>query len=179
MLTTCFRRVAAPLCLNAAGLVSARCPGSVCRLAPALWRIGQAPVAERVRLTRPQVSLSWFFRLKWTDVRAACWSGLVPGHARGTVLVSRGGLERSAGGFLSPLTPRADRGLCSRKTDEEPDSSAAADREEPGVVPGHGLFKFKELVSPELVGSKFEPVLFGLVGSQGTTKTKTTGGFFF
>ncbi|XP_013880059.1 cardiolipin synthase (CMP-forming) [Austrofundulus limnaeus] len=145
MLTTCFRRVSAPLCLSVTGLVSARCPGRVCRLAPALWRVGRAPITERVRLTRPQVNSSWFFRLKWTDGRAACWSGQVPVHAWGTVLVRRGGPEMSASGFRSPLTPRADRGLCSRKTDEEPDSSAAADREDPGVVPGHGLFKFKEL----------------------------------
>lgn len=149
MLTTCFRRLAAPVCVSAAGLVSARCPGTACRLAPALWRLGHAPVAVGVRLTRPQVSC-WFFRLKWTDGRAACWSGQVPGHVPGTVLVRHGGPERTAGGFPSPLTPRAERGLCSRKADEEPEIPAAADREEPGVVPGHGLFKFKELVSPEL-----------------------------
>ncbi|XP_017294812.1 cardiolipin synthase (CMP-forming) [Kryptolebias marmoratus] len=128
MLVTCLGRAAAPLFLDAAGLVSARCPGSVSRLSPALWRLGHAPVAEHARATRPQVGGSWFLRLKWTDGRVACWSGQVPGHAR-----RAGGLERSAGGFRSPLTPRAGRGLCSEKTDEK------ADREEPG------LFKFKEL----------------------------------
>ncbi|XP_037543338.1 cardiolipin synthase (CMP-forming) [Nematolebias whitei] len=131
---TCFGRAAAPLLR-----VSACSPGSVCGLAPALWRVAHTPVAQRLSPTRHQVSVSWFFRLKWTDVRASCWTKQVPGHARGTVHAHHVCLERPAGGFRSPLTQRAGRGLSSGTPEE------AADREEPGLVPGHGLFKFKEL----------------------------------
>lgn len=138
MLTTCFGRAAVPLLR-----VSACSPGSVCGLAPALWRIGHTPVAQRMSSARPQVSVSWFFRLKWTDVRASCWTKQVPGHARVTVLAHHGCSERPAGGFRSLLTPRAGRGLSSGKPEE------AADRDERGLVPGQGLFKFKELVSPK------------------------------
>uniref|UniRef100_A0A1A8HRP2 Cardiolipin synthase (CMP-forming) n=2 Tax=Nothobranchius kuhntae TaxID=321403 RepID=A0A1A8HRP2_NOTKU len=136
MLNACFRRISAPL-FNAAGvpgLVSPRCPG-VCRLAPALWRLGL-----------PQVSGSWFFRLKWTGSRVACWPGIQgkPLHARGIALVHRWGLERSPVRFQPRVTSRA-RGLSSRKTDEAQNNSGAAHRDEAGLVPGHGLFKFKEL----------------------------------
>ncbi|XP_023249280.1 cardiolipin synthase (CMP-forming) [Seriola lalandi dorsalis] len=139
----CFRRIA-----NVRSLVSPRSAG-VCWLEPASWRHRQTPVTECARLKRSQVSGSWLVRLKGTDSRVGCWSGILPQvkptgwHEQGTVLLYRGGHERSAASFRSLLSPNA-RGLCSGKK-ETPDSSPAADRPEAGAVPGQGLFKFKEL----------------------------------
>ena len=146
MMTTCFRRISAPLLYN----VPARCAG-VCRLEPALWRLGHMPVTECARFQQPQLNGSWLFGLKWAESRLACRSGILqqikqtPWHARGTVLVYRGGHERSAASFRPLLSLRA-RGLCSGKSEKAPEN-----REEGGVVPGQGLFKFKELVSVELL----------------------------
>ncbi|XP_072246672.1 cardiolipin synthase (CMP-forming) [Leuresthes tenuis] len=143
MMTTCFRRISAPLLYNAAN-VPARCAG-VCRLEPALWRLGYMPVTECARLQQPQLNGPWLLGLKWTESRLACRSGILqqikrtPWHARGTVLVYRGGQERSAASFRPLLSLRA-RGLCSGKSEKAPEN-----REEGGVVPGQGLFKFKEL----------------------------------
>ncbi|XP_044071001.1 cardiolipin synthase (CMP-forming), partial [Siniperca chuatsi] len=147
-----FRRISAPLFRNSANvrsLVSARCAG-VCWLEPASWRHRHTPVTECARLKQSPVSGSRLFRLKGTDSRVACWSGILqqvkarPWHAQETVLLYRGGQERSVASFRSLLSPKA-RGLCSGKTKETPDSSPVADGNEASPVPGHGLFKFKEL----------------------------------
>lgn len=153
MMTMCFRRISAPLSRNAANircLVSARGAG-VCWLEPASWRHRHTPVTECARLKQSQVSVSWLLRFKGTDSRVACWSGILqqshatPWHAQGPVLnVYRGGHDRSVASFRSLLSPRA-RGLCSGKSQETPDSPPPADRSEASQVPGHGLFKFKEL----------------------------------
>ncbi|PWA22498.1 hypothetical protein CCH79_00017325 [Gambusia affinis] len=66
------------------------------------------------------------------------------GLAEGSVLVHRRRLVRSADVLRPLFLPRV-RGLCSRKTEEASDKSTATDRD---TVPGQGLFKFKELVSP-------------------------------
>ncbi|XP_028279937.1 cardiolipin synthase (CMP-forming) [Parambassis ranga] len=152
MMTTCFLRLSAPLCRNAANvssLVSAR-GASVCRLEPGSWRLRHTPVIECARLKQLQERGSWYFRLKWTDSRSPSWAGILQQVkrtsclTRGSVLLYRGGHERSASSFRALLSPGA-RGLCSRKTEEAPDKSPATDRGEDGAVPGQGLFKFKEL----------------------------------
>ncbi|XP_069000290.1 cardiolipin synthase (CMP-forming) [Embiotoca jacksoni] len=147
MMTAGFRRISAPLSRNAANLrcpvVSARTAG-VCWLEHASWRLRRTPVAECASRKLPQVSGSWLLGLRWTDERVARCSERTPGHARGTVLPHRGGHERSAASFRSPLRPKA-RGLCSGKTGETPDKDPAADRGDVGPGPGQGLFKFKEL----------------------------------
>ncbi|XP_034407991.1 cardiolipin synthase (CMP-forming) [Cyclopterus lumpus] len=109
---------------------------------------GYAPVPGGPALLRPApVCDPRFFGVEWTDGPRLPGVNATPWHARGTVLLHRGGHERSssAAGFLYPLTPGA-RGLCSGKTKETPDGSPEEGRSEAGEpVPGHGLFKFKEL----------------------------------
>lgn len=151
MMITCFRCVSAPLLRHAATL--SRPPaGRLCRHEPALWRLGHAPVSEFSRLPRPQVCGSRLLGLKCAEGRTACWGEVLrlPGE---TALRYPGGHGRSAASFLSLLTPSGARGLCSQKVKEAappPGSSATADREEAGPIPGQGLFKFKELVSCKL-----------------------------
>lgn len=149
----CVRRIAAPLCRNAAAVraVSARCAG-VCWLEPASWRYRRTPVAECAWVKQSQVSGSWLFRLKGADSRVACWSGIhqqvkATGWCeKGPVHLHHGGHQWSATCFRSLLSPKV-RGLCSGKTQEKPDKSTVEDQTEVSAVPGHGLFKFKELVS--------------------------------
>ncbi|XP_039856541.1 cardiolipin synthase (CMP-forming) [Simochromis diagramma] len=151
MMTLCFRGISAPLCrnTNVRCLVSAR-SAPVCLLEPVSWRLRYTPVTEFARLKRPPVSGSYLARLKGTDSRVACWSGVLqqgkqtPWHVQGPIPMTQGGHERYAASFRSLLSPRA-RGLCSGKTDEKPDSSTGEERGDAGTVPGHGLFKFKEL----------------------------------
>ena len=138
-------------------LASARRAG-VRWLEPAPWRRGPGrgpgPVAEGARPSRPQVS--WLCGLKGTDGRVACRSGVVrqvtpvAWREPGSATLHRGGQQRSAAGFRSAPSHAA-RGLCSANPKETPDgpSPAGGERSEAGAVPGHGLFKFKELVSPE------------------------------
>ncbi|XP_041866249.1 cardiolipin synthase (CMP-forming) isoform X2 [Melanotaenia boesemani] len=143
MMTTCFRRIPKPLLRNGANFPALS--ASVCRLEPPLWRLRHTPVTECTRLTQPQLSGSWLFGLKWTESRVSYWSGILPQVrqtpriARGSVFEYRGGHNRSTVSFRSLLPPRA-RGLCSGKTEKAPQN-----RDEAGVVPGQGLFKFKEL----------------------------------
>ncbi len=158
MITTCFRRVSAPLCRNVANVrygVSARGTGARW-LEPASWRRRHTPVTECAKLKQSPVSGLWLFRLKGTESRVSCWSGLLqqakatPWHTQETVIpVYRGGRGSSLAGFRSLQCPKA-RGLCSGKTKETPDSSPATGRDGASPVPGHGLFKFKELVSVKL-----------------------------
>ncbi|XP_035519319.1 cardiolipin synthase (CMP-forming) [Morone saxatilis] len=145
----CFRRVSAPLCRNAANVRCLARGAAMCRLEPVSWRHALTPVNECARLRQSPVSGSWPPR--GTESRVACWSGILqqvkttPWHAQGAVSpVYWGGHERSVAGFRSLLYPSA-RGLCSGKTKETPDNSPAADGNEASPVPGHGLFKFKEL----------------------------------
>lgn len=156
-MTMCLRRIPAPLCRNAA---SVRCAVStrgaaVCWLEPASWRHRHTPVSEGARLKLSPVSGSWQIRLKGTDSRVSCWTGILqqvkatPWDARGTVPpVYPGGHARSVASFRSVVSPPA-RGLCSGKAEETPGSTGAGDRNEASPVPGQGLFKFKELVSAE------------------------------
>ncbi|CAJ1066762.1 cardiolipin synthase (CMP-forming) [Xyrichtys novacula] len=147
----CFQRISTPLyrsAANARGLTSA----GVCGLQPASWRHRHTPVTEYAKVKHTPVSGSWLLRLKGTDSPVSCWSGILqqvnatPWHAHGsrTVPVYRGGHERSVASFRSLLSPTA-RGLCSGKSKETPESPPAAEQNEPSTVPGHGLFKFKEL----------------------------------
>lgn len=143
MITTCLGRISVRWFLKAVS-IPGRCAG-VCRLVPPKWLLGQPPATVKARLTQPRLSGSWLFKLKWTDCRGSCIQRVKQsGLAQVSVLVHRRGLERSAAGLRPLLLPRA-QGLCSKKTEEEPDTSAASDRD---TVQGQGLFKFKELVSP-------------------------------
>ncbi|XP_034538369.1 cardiolipin synthase (CMP-forming) [Notolabrus celidotus] len=153
MMMMCFRRISTPLCHNAAkarGLTSARCAG-VCWLEPASWRHRHTPVTGYAKVKPVPVSGSWLLRLRGTDSPVSCWSGILqqvnttPRQAQGIVVpVFRGGHERSGASFRSLLSP-ASRGLCSGQSKQQPESSPTADGKEPSAVPGHGLFKFKEL----------------------------------
>ncbi|XP_074531914.1 cardiolipin synthase (CMP-forming) [Halichoeres trimaculatus] len=156
MMMMCLRRISAPLCHNAArGLTSARC-GGVCWLEPASWRHRHTPVSGYAKVKQMPVSGSWLPRLKGTDGPVSCWSGILqqvnatPWTAQGLVIPVYGrGHERSVASFRSLLSPSARgltaRGLCSGKSKEAPENSPAADQNEASPVPGHGLFKFKEL----------------------------------
>ncbi|XP_026165593.1 cardiolipin synthase (CMP-forming) [Mastacembelus armatus] len=149
----CFRRISAPLSRSAdvRCVVSARCAG-VCRLEPPSWRHRHTPAPVCTRLKPSQVSGSCLLRLKGTNTRVSCWTGIfhqvkpAAWHVQEPVPVHQGGHERSAGGFRSALTPIV-RGLCSGKTKETPDNCTGAEGTEasPVPVPGQGLFKFKEL----------------------------------
>lgn len=121
----------------------------MCWLEPASWRHRHTPVSEHVKVKPLPVSGSWLLRLKGADSRVACWGGILqqvkatPLHAHGAVVtVHGGGHERSAASFRSLLSPRA-RGLCSGESKDSP--AGPPDRKEASSVPGHGLFKFKEL----------------------------------
>ncbi|XP_047207831.1 cardiolipin synthase (CMP-forming) isoform X2 [Girardinichthys multiradiatus] len=144
MITTRLGRISVPLFYKAAN-ISERCAG-VCRLAPAIWRIGQPPSTVNVGLTQPRLSGWWLFKYIWTDCRGTGLSWSIQrlkhsGLPQVSVLVHRRGLGRSVAGLRPLLLPGA-RGLSSRKTEEAPDKSAAAGGD---TVPGDGLFKFKEL----------------------------------
>ncbi|XP_075960299.1 cardiolipin synthase (CMP-forming) [Anarhichas minor] len=142
-----FGKISGPLCRNAANvrcLVSAR---------GASWRHRYTPVTDYTPMKQSPVCDSWLCRVKGTDNRVACWSGILlqqlnatPWHAQGTVLLPRGGHERSVARFRSLLLSPSARGLCSGKTKETPESSPVEELNEAGdSVPGEGLFKFKEL----------------------------------
>ncbi|XP_008296217.1 cardiolipin synthase (CMP-forming) [Stegastes partitus] len=146
MMTTCFQRISAPLRRSAPSVRRA----AVCGLEPASWRLAHTPVPERARCTQPPVSGSCLLRLRWTDGRVSCWSGILQqvNRTHGCALQYRGGHERSAAAtsFRCVLTPGA-RGLCSssKKSEETPESGPVEQRGDTGAVPGQGLFKFKEL----------------------------------
>ncbi|KAG7512404.1 hypothetical protein JOB18_028368 [Solea senegalensis] len=143
MTTMCLQRFVSVRCV-----VSARC-ARVWRLESASWRHRHTPVTECLRFKRSQVNGSWLLKLKGTNSRVACWSGVLQRgnptvwHEPGTAALYRGSHERSAVSLRSILSTNA-RGLCSGKK-ETPDSSPEADRPAAGAVRGHGLFKFKEL----------------------------------
>uniref|UniRef100_A0A3Q4AVL8 Cardiolipin synthase (CMP-forming) n=1 Tax=Mola mola TaxID=94237 RepID=A0A3Q4AVL8_MOLML len=144
----CFRRIY--VAGGVRGLVSARGAG-VCWLNTAAWRHRQTPVTNYESLKNPLVSGFSVFRLKGVGSRVASWSGVLqpvkaePWQAQGTVLsLYRGVHERSVVSFRSVLSSQV-RGLCSKKTKETLDSFPAADPKEDNPVPGHGLFKFREL----------------------------------
>lgn len=145
----CFRRISAAA--NVRWLVSAR-PAGVCRLDNAAWRHRHSPVTECGRLNNPLLNGFSVFRLKGTDSRVPCWSAVLRPHGP-ELSVNRGVHQRSVTGFRALRSPKA-RGLCSEKPGETPpDGSPAAERKEENSVPGHGLFKFKELVSAGWCGT--------------------------
>lgn len=151
-MTMCFRRISGSA--NIRWLVSARGAG-VCRLYTAAWRYGHTPVIECGRLKEPPLNGAWFFRLKGTGNRVACWNEslqqvkLTHWHAQETVPSRYRGLhERSV--YSYPLSFNA-RGFCSGKPTDTLGSSPPPDRNDNSPVPGHGLFKFKELVSTTLL----------------------------
>ncbi|XP_038127132.1 cardiolipin synthase (CMP-forming) [Cyprinodon tularosa] len=135
MIRTCLGRISAPLFLRAANIPE-RC-ARVCQLAPALWRHGQPPGTASLRFTQPRLSGSWLSALQWTEHRGSCFFQAV----KRSGVANQRGFGRSAAGPRPLLLPAA-RGLCSRKSEEAPGGSAAADKE---AEPGQGLFKFKEL----------------------------------
>lgn len=163
-MTMCFRRISGSA--NIRYLVSARGAG-VCRLYTAAWRYGHTPVNECGRLKEPQLNGAWFFRHKGTGNRVACLNGSLQQvkatqwHAQGTVPPAyRGVHERSVDSFRYLLSLNA-RGLCTGKPTDTPGSSPPSDRNDNSAVPGHGLFKFKELVSTTLqmsVGTLLVPL---------------------
>ncbi|XP_029376935.1 cardiolipin synthase (CMP-forming) [Echeneis naucrates] len=130
----CFQRITNVRCM-----VSAR----VCWLEPASWRRRLTPVTQCARWKRPQATGSLLFRLKGTDGRFGVLQQVKPAAWPNSVTPYRRGLEGSADSFRSILPYNA-RGISGGKTKETPDSPAT-DRSEDGAVPGHGLFKFKEL----------------------------------
>lgn len=132
--------------------VSAR-GASVCWLNTTAWRQRQTPVTNYESPKNPLVSGFSVSRLKGVGSRLASWSGILqpvkaePWQVQGTVLSLYPGVhERSVVRFRSVLSPKV-RGLCSKKTKDTLDSFPAADPKEDSPVPGHGLFKFRELVS--------------------------------
>lgn len=141
----CFRRVAAPLCRNAAAVrvASARRAG-VCRLEPASWRHRHTPVSDCAWVKQPQVSGSCLLRLKGTNSRVVLPAGIHQVKPTGPVHLHHGGHQRSGTSFRSLLSPTV-RGLCSGKREEKPDEPQMEERSDVSAVPEHGL-KFKELV---------------------------------
>lgn len=140
----CFGKISGPLGRGAASVARRLEP-------PASWRRGYTPAPDA------RACDSRLFGVEEaTDGprgRATCWSASTSlprvnattpwrWHARGTVLLHRGGHERSVAGLLYPVSPVA-RGLCSGKTREGRKEAGEPGHGEP--VPGHGLFKFKEL----------------------------------
>ncbi|KAM9848242.1 cardiolipin synthase (CMP-forming) [Aulostomus maculatus] len=140
MLLTCLRRFPAPLRVSSGWCAGACWPGR------APWRHGRTPATGGTGLTVLPVSGSWTVRLKGTESRGACWPGtsrgVTPWRPCRVVLLYRGGHGRSSMDFRSCQHTGA-RGLCSKEPPDGP--PAAGDRKEAAVVPGHGLFKFKEL----------------------------------
>ncbi|KAM3606020.1 uncharacterized protein V6R79_009377 [Siganus canaliculatus] len=141
MMMMCFRRVSAA---KVRCLVSARAAAGVCWLEPASWRHRHTPVTDSLWMKRPPGHGSGLFSgFSGPDSRVGVLQQVraAPWHAQGTV---RGVHERSGRDFRSVLTPKV-RGLCSEKTKETADGSPVGERNEGSPVPGHGLFKFKEL----------------------------------
>lgn len=149
----CLQRIPAPLLRSVRCSVSSR-GTAICCLEPASWRHARTPVTEQfARPRRSLTSCSWPLVVKATDSRVECWSSIfqqvkpTPGHAGP---VYRGGHERSAARWQTlGLLPQA-RGLCTGASKETQQTGPVPEQKEAGTVPGHGLFKFKELVSSQL-----------------------------
>ncbi|KAK5882806.1 hypothetical protein CesoFtcFv8_021354 [Champsocephalus esox] len=141
MITMCIRGVSAPMCRNVAHvrwLVCARRAYS-CELEPASWR--HTPVTGRLKPF--PVSCLWPLGVSDSGILQQV-NNATPWHVQGKRLVHWGGHGRSVGSFRSLLSPEA-RGLCSGKTEETPGRKEEENRGEAGLVPGDGLFQFKEL----------------------------------
>lgn len=111
-----------------------------CRPEGASWRRHRHTPAAAEPLSFGSLSSPLLNGLKGTHGRYDCWTSVLPPHGAG-LRVHKG----SAATLRALLAPRA-RGLCSGKPGEAPpDGSPAPERKEDGSVPGHGLFKFKEL----------------------------------
>lgn len=136
----CFQRLVRVGCP-----LSVRCSAGVCGLQSRSWRPSFTPVSEYLRVKVPHV------RLKGTDSRVVCW-GRVAQQVKPsfwkesqTVFLYRGGHYGCAVTQRSTAGPKV-RGLC---CENRKGSSKEPERTEDTTVPGHGLFKFKELVSEE------------------------------
>ncbi|XP_015251920.1 PREDICTED: uncharacterized protein LOC107098656 [Cyprinodon variegatus] len=165
MIRTCLGRISAPLFLRAANIPE-RC-ARVCQLAPALWRLGQPPGTASLRFTQPRLSGSWLSDLKWTEHRGSCFFQAV----KRSGVANQRGFGRSAAGPRPLLLPAA-RGLCSRKSEEAPGGSTAADKE---AEPGQGLFKFKELVRPYYLQTGGNKDLDGYIARTWPTQKSALG----
>ncbi|XP_053731882.1 cardiolipin synthase (CMP-forming) [Synchiropus splendidus] len=138
----CLWRVSAllrPRAVDYRGLVSSRGP-SVCSPDFGSWRDARTPVTERTRL-RP-CPATWAFGPKGLQTGARCWTSWThrsgPVDALEAVRLQRGH-QRSARDVV--LTGVA-RDFCTKDTGStESDPAATSD----SPIPGHGLFKFKEL----------------------------------
>lgn len=134
----CFRRVAAVARVRCLG--SARAVGA-CGPEGTSWRHRHTPAAadplSLSNLSRPLLNGP-----KGTHGRYDCWTSVLTPHGAGPRV-----RQGSAATLRALLAPQS-RGLCSGKPGEaSPDGSTAPERKEDSSVPGHGLFKFKELVS--------------------------------
>lgn len=131
MLTACVLRLSVPRCTRAAAVCSAvpTRSRSVCGLEAPSWR---SPVIACFRLTQSRVHFSVsalsFFAHTGRSFRTVFLPG--SGHKRPWI---------NDGPHGTPVA----RGLCSKG--QETAKSPEADRTEDSPVPGHGLFKFKEL----------------------------------
>lgn len=131
MLTACVLRLSVPRCAQAAAgccTVSTRCR-SVCGFGAPSWR---TPGTACFRLTQCRVPCSSSVLRFFTHT----------GRSLGTVFLRGAGHERPWS--RCPSGTHETRGLCSSKGQEET-KSPQVDRTGDSPVPGHGLFKFKEL----------------------------------
>ncbi|KAF3841761.1 hypothetical protein F7725_023712 [Dissostichus mawsoni] len=104
-----------------------------CGLEPASWR--HTPVTGRLKPF--PVSCLWPLGVYDTGILQQV-NNTTPWHVQGKRLVHWGGHGRSVGSFRSRALQREDRGDTGPKGGGEPG--------EAGLVPGDGLFKFKELL---------------------------------
>lgn len=152
----CVPRLAAMARVRCLAPSPARAAGA-CRAESVSWRQprrhGHAPAAALpLNLGGPGGGVSCLGGPLLAGLRGArgrydCWSRVLPPPP--THVAGLRGHRNSADTLRALLAPRA-RGLCSRKAGEAPpDGPPAPERREDGSVPGHGLFKFKELVSGE------------------------------
>lgn len=131
MLTACVLRLSVPLCTRAAAVCCA-VPSrsrSVCRLGAAPWR---SPVTACFRFTQSRVQCSASALSLFAHKGQSVGTVFIPGSGHKSPWINDG-----------PLGTPVARGLCSKG--QEITKSPEADRTEDSPVPGHGLFKFKEL----------------------------------
>ncbi|CAM9279008.1 unnamed protein product [Lampetra planeri] len=145
MMVMCFQRFPAlwrRSLVDLRGSVSAPC-ADACWLEPLSWRHKRTPVTLGVRFISTSGLLT--HRLKATDIRTGFWTGTLLNLQPPTwqpVPPHRGGQGRS-GLDLRPAL--SSRWLCSSNSKNTPESPAGGEQIEASPVPGHGLFKFKEL----------------------------------
>lgn len=147
MMVMCFRTFPALWrrgFVDVRGSVSAPC-ADACWLEPLSWRHKRTPVTFGVRFMSTSVLLT--HRRTATDSRTGFWTGTLHNLQPSTwqpVPPHRGGQGRSGRDLRAALPSRW---LCSSNSKNPAESPAGAEQTEASPVPGHGLFKFKELVS--------------------------------